>query len=720
MRKPRVLIVRPYDTRYPYAGELPFAEGIPRSSNTAAENLLANLAVTGNKGNMAIGEALGRIFAVDRQHSTYLDLSGLLAAGWDAGRIGDAIQRNFDLVILGMTNNLRLNFDFAPLAEIVAHLNTPLVVLGLGLQSELPAQKSAFPAATWRFLDIANRSAAIFGVRGRETREWLHALGYTNAQVLGCPSFYLYPENFLAVKPPMPSPFTTPITAGHLNLAQSRSRVLCALFQDTPSHYVVQSEIKYLVKYTDTKTWLIDDATGRLNSTLCRRAFADRIGMVPPFARYWMFQNMDAWRVFCAQGAYFLGDRLHGGIVALQAGVPAIILWNDLRVRELTEFCGLPNLEITKIGAGRPGDLVDSLLNATKLAEFKDIYRLRLAQFDAALSQCGLDRDVERPLKKGLGARAGIFGQVAALIARETDVTIPTLEAKSVINPRWLRQRMGHQRMRALAARATLTRLHLRANPAWLRHIIRRRVDGSRLVVVVGSAHRVGSTWLFNMLRDLGCLRNAIHEVPADLHGYGALRPGAIGYGWLAGVHGWAIIKGHADPPTAAEAGLARFVTIQRDPRDVLVSASFYRARQPVAQGGWGDEFRALSPAARIERLLLDPNPTLLTELKHWYRTPHAIQVRYETLHANPAATLAGLADALALPVNRRQVDAVVTRHAFARVTGRAPGQEADAVARKGIVGDWRTYFTDATVACFCTAQNGRWNSLLEEMGYDW
>ncbi len=276
------------------------------------------------------------------------------------------------------------------------------------------------------------------------------------------------------------------------------------------------------------------------------------------------------------------------------------------------------------------------------------------------------------------------------------------------------------QRARELAARAALAWLHVCANPAWLRHMRRRRVDGSRRVIVVGSAHRVGSTWLFDMLHDLGWLRDAIDAAPSELQRYGALRTGTIEYGWLAGVCGWAIIKGHADPPTAAEAALARFVTIHRDPRDVLVSASFYRARQPVAQGGWGDAFSALAPAVRIEQLLLDPDPTLLTELERWYRTPHALQVRYETLHADPEATLLGLADALALPVNRRQVKAVVARHAFVRVTGRAPGQEADAAARKGIVGDWRTYFTDATIACFRTAQDGRWNSLREEMGYAW
>lgn len=111
---------------------------------------------------------------------------------------------------------------------------------------------------------------------------------------------------------------------------------------------------------------------------------------------------------------------------------------------------------------------------------------------------------------------------------------------------------------------------------------------------------------------------------------------------------------------------------------------------------------------------------SLLAELERWHRTPYAVQVRYEALRAQPVAVLAELTERLALPVNRRQIEAIVARHDFARVTGRSPGQEADAATRKGIVGDWRTYFTAETLACFRTAQDGRWYDLLLEMNYDW
>jgi len=277
------------------------------------------------------------------------------------------------------------------------------------------------------------------------------------------------------------------------------------------------------------------------------------------------------------------------------------------------------------------------------------------------------------------------------------------------------------RRGRQLVARGGLLWLHLRANPAWLAHRLGRTLEGSRRVVVVGSGHRVGSTWLFNLLRELGDLRNAIDEVPPHLHRYGALLPGSTDYHWLAAIRGWAILKGHADPPSnAAQAAQGQFVTIYRDPRDVLVSAAFQRARLPVAQGGWGEAFQALSVAQRIDRLLADPCPTLLDELERWYRTPFALRVSYEALHKRPAATLAGLVEPLALPVTQRQIEALVARHDFFRVTGRRPGEAAESATRKGIIGDWRNHFTPATCAHFRSAQGGRWGQILEEMGYGW
>lgn len=409
-RKPRVLFVRrPYDTSYPYAGGLALAGSLPRSAAAGGKQLQANFGQTGNKGNMAISEALIRMFDIDREHSCSLNLPDLLALGWDLERVRATVRQKFDLVVFGMENAIRPRFDLTAFAMLVEALDTPFVVLGIGLQNPLSVTPDAIPAGSWRFLEVVNRKALFFGVRGRETLAWLHANGLAGAQVLGCPSLFLYPANFLGIKPPQLSPAPFAITAGQLQSPQGRAQVLFSLFRDSAGHYVLQSEMPQLVQSLARKEVLLDDATGRVDAAICRRVFTRLHGAEPPFKSYWYFQTMDAWRVFCARADYYLGDRLHGGIVAMQAGVPAIILWQDLRVRELTALCAIPNADVDAIGAEQAGDLVKRLLTPANLDCFRTTYQLRLAHFDDTLAHCGLQRDKAAPQKKPLRDQTRTF-----------------------------------------------------------------------------------------------------------------------------------------------------------------------------------------------------------------------------------------------------------------------------------------------------------------------
>jgi len=419
MKKPRVLFAGlSYGTCYPFAGMLPLTESMPRSVATGISNFEDNFALTGNKGNMAIAEAVGRIFDVDRGLSCYLDLPRLRALGWDVERVCAAIHQQFDMVVLVMTNALRPEFDLADWADIVAVLDTDLVVLGLGMQRPLPPRLDALPAGSQRFLETIKQKALLFGVRGHETANWLHSVGIDNAQVLGCPSLYLYPDNFLAIKPPTLSAAPRAITAGYLHSRAPRSRILCSLFRDQHSHYVMQGELLMLAQNYDGGEQLYDDATGKVNAVGCRKFFHGFLGVSPPFAGYWYFQDMGAWRVFCAQGDYYLGDRLHGGIVAMQAGIPAIILWDDLRVREIAELCAIPNRQITSITTERADDLIASLLTAAAAERFRETYRLRLAHFDEATKQCGLRRDHGAPAQPVPSPRSGKYASVRGILSR--------------------------------------------------------------------------------------------------------------------------------------------------------------------------------------------------------------------------------------------------------------------------------------------------------------
>ena len=101
------------------------------------------------------------------------------------------------------------------------------------------------------------------------------------------------------------------------------------------------------------------------------------------------------------------------------------------------------------------------------------------------------------------------------------------------------------------------------------------------------------------MLKDLGGFETKPGSFPEEFQVTGTIlleRPALCYY--LKKYHGFYIFKSHS-PPISYElppelAGETKFVTIVRDPRDVLVSASFYLANLEEEKGGWGKEFRQL------------------------------------------------------------------------------------------------------------------------------
>ena len=236
-----------------------------------------------------------------------------------------------------------------------------------------------------------------------------------------------------------------------------------------------------------------------------------------------------------------------------------------------------------------------------------------------------------------------------------------------------------------------------------------------RLTVVVGSGHKVGSTWLLRLIRDACGLEPG--TVPAELTWTGPIRldlPEAAGV--LAAAEGRRIFKAHASAPLSRFPGI-RVVSIHRDPRDVVVSTAAYLSWLPVEQGGKGEAFAALPLSGRIREIIGDEY--FLDRLEQWHASG-AYQVRYEDLLADSRATLEAVLDHLGERPPAEAVDAALERNAFASVTGRQPGTEdRRSFFRKGVAGDWVNHFDAETTQAFAGAHDGRWVALLRRMGYE-
>lgn len=289
-----------------------------------------------------------------------------------------------------MANAIRPDFDPGCFTEIVEKLDTEYIVLGLGLQHEIPSRLSVLHPRNQRLLRTFNERATLLGVRGTRTAEWLKKAGIERAHPLGCPSLYVYPKNIFCLVPPPPDSLGPILTAGHIAHTSRRTVALLRLLAGKQAHYVMQDELFEPHLHFSRWQHFYNDATGQIHTEWADTLLSNVLGICPNFAGYWYFEEVCAWRVFCSRFTLFIGDRFHCAVVAMHAGVPSLIVQNDLRVTELTEFFGIPTLTLENMESSSLSYLVSEYLSENSLTYFKKTYQQRLREFLDTFAKLGI------------------------------------------------------------------------------------------------------------------------------------------------------------------------------------------------------------------------------------------------------------------------------------------------------------------------------------------
>lgn len=166
------------------------------------------------------------------------------------------------------------------------------------------------------------------------------------------------------------------------------------------------------------------------------------------------------------------------------------------------------------------------------------------------------------------------------------------------------------------------------------------------------------------------------------------------------------VLHGHYLRPE----GLKNVVSVFRDGRDVLVSYYFYhyfhllRTNLYVSHVGRRLPFRDPDNVVEnlpkfIEMLLakpIQPGFSWAEFVRVWWRRPGVVSTRYENVRANPGGELRRLVFELAgIDLQPSRIEPIVRKFSVERQTKRKPGEENRAgFIRKGVVGDWKAYFS--------------------------
>ena len=78
---------------------------------------------------------------------------------------------------------------------------------------------------------------------------------------------------------------------------------------------------------------------------------------------------------------------------------------------------------------------------------------------------------------------------------------------------------------------------------------LKRKIFDENRIVIVATPHKVGSTWLFNLIKDSARLENGINHLPLDRIESGTLLLDKDSIPIVENLPGCMIFKSHSSPP---------------------------------------------------------------------------------------------------------------------------------------------------------------------------
>ena len=281
--------------------------------------------VAGNTGNSYITYALIKeLFGglVDIKH-----IQNIYEYNFDnSPEVVDYINNEATHVFLILQDQIRiaesygLKLPYQKIKEFIAKLNKPVIIAGLGANSfegfDNDFHKKLGSDLT-DFLKFLSDHCPEIGIRGYFTQEVLHKIGIDNTRVIGCPSFYENGRNRIIEKREINDLKSVVLT--------SRLPLYMPEIHKIAQDYLEEDIIKPIAFN------LIEDNLSQQHI----ESFYNQT--------YHIFSNIEEWKNYIKNFKFALGYRLHGSVLAINAGVPALCMNGDSRAAEMCSFLKIPH-----------------------------------------------------------------------------------------------------------------------------------------------------------------------------------------------------------------------------------------------------------------------------------------------------------------------------------------------------------------------------------------
>jgi len=269
--------------------------------------------------------------------------------------VDEAVARlnECDVAILRGSNYINPTMDWGNLPEVIERSKTPVVAFGIGAQA--PRYESVkVSKQTTRFLKIISERSDSIGCRGKFSASILNDMGIKNVTPIGCPSIFRSnnPKLSIAWPPQQISRVgftsTRGFSPGYCDNALLATKFQLDTLKELDSKYetYVLSQGEMAEKIFFYRAYEQMDRA-RESMRLSRWDLAEMPWLEKLYWRGVFFgtspleyENMVK---YCD---LLIGLRLHGNIIGLSLGIPAIYITYDSRTRELVEQFSIPSYDI--------------------------------------------------------------------------------------------------------------------------------------------------------------------------------------------------------------------------------------------------------------------------------------------------------------------------------------------------------------------------------------
>ena len=259
------------------------------------------------------------------------------------------INENFSKIIIISTNwfaRYMENIDYNRQIKIFKKIKIPIVLIGLGAEMPLKEyNKRKFirklPKSMIKFYRIIADSTPSISVRGYLTQELLDMAGIKNTTVTGCPSWFVNgTTNPKIIKKDFSDDFKISFNGDYSSTYDDTyNAIFKKMAQCKNAQYLAQSEFT-LIDLLDRKKEIPENNF----LTVAEKLRMNVDNLPKDFKKYIYFDNIEDWENYIKQVDFSIGMRIHGTIIALKNGTPAVIIPHGGRVKEMADLFRIPQV----------------------------------------------------------------------------------------------------------------------------------------------------------------------------------------------------------------------------------------------------------------------------------------------------------------------------------------------------------------------------------------